>query len=72
MNQYEKAIYEVGQVLQRFAFKGKFTMYGFGGVPNYLAKTEEDAQYILKNQREYVKCWNLADYRIRNNDLALV
>ena len=36
MNQYEKAIYEVGSVLQKFAFMGKFTMYGFGGIPRYL------------------------------------
>lgn len=51
MNQYEKAIYEVGGVLQKFAHKEKFTMYGFGGIPRYLAKTVEDYKVV--------KCWNL-------------
>lgn len=36
MNQYEKAIYEVGSVLQKYSFSGKFVMYGFGGIPKYL------------------------------------
>ena len=53
MNQYEKAIYEVGAVLQKFAFQGRFTMYGFGGIPRYLARTAEEANLV--------RCWNLAD-----------
>lgn len=51
MNSYEKAIFEVGGVLQKFAPQGKFTMYGFGGIPRYLAKTIEDTKVV--------RCWNL-------------
>ena len=36
MNQYEKAIYEVGSVLEKYAYHGDFIMYGFGGIPRYL------------------------------------
>ena len=58
MNQYEKAIYEIGSVLQKYAFQGDFVMYGFGGIPRYLGKN-----YQCKSEQELqhaVKCWNLA------------
>ena len=41
MNQYEKAIYEVGSVLQKYAYHGDFIMYGFGGIPRYLNLTDK-------------------------------
>ena len=55
MNPYEKAIYEVGGVLQKFACKGQFTMYGFGGIPRYLSKETLTA----RDESELVRCWNL-------------
>ena len=55
MNQYERAIYEVGSVLQKFAFEGSFVMYGFGGIPNYLEGPEGPI-----DGRQLIKCWNLA------------
>lgn len=47
MNQYEKAIYEIGSVLQKYAFHGDFVMYGFGGIPRYLGKN-----YQCKSEKE--------------------
>ena len=35
MNQYEKALFEVCNVMTPYAL-GKFNVYGFGGVPKYL------------------------------------
>ena len=55
MNHYEKAIYEVGGVLQKFAREGKFTVYGFGGIPRYLGTK----QLTKSDENELVKCWNL-------------
>ena len=53
MNQYEKAIYEVGSVLQKYSTE-QFTMYGFGGIPKYLGSSNK------RSNKELVKCWNLA------------
>ena len=36
MNDYERAIFETGSVLETYSLGKKFTMYGFGGIPNYL------------------------------------
>jgi hypothetical protein len=36
MNQYEKAIFEVCNVMTPYAGNGKFKAYGFGGIPVYM------------------------------------
>ena len=36
MNQYEKAIFEVCNVMVKYAKEGSFNVYGFGGIPHYL------------------------------------
>ena len=36
MNDYERAIFETGSVLETYSLGKKFIMYGFGGIPNYL------------------------------------
>ena len=38
MNQYEKAIFEVCNVMTPYAKDGKFHVYGFGGIPKYLGE----------------------------------
>ena len=45
MNDYEKAIYEVAGVLQKFVHDKKFTMYGFGGIPWYLTDGEKNTNF---------------------------
>ena len=36
MNPYEKAIFEVCNVMVKYAKDGCFNVYGFGGIPHYL------------------------------------
>ena len=38
MNIYERSMFEVCKVLQGYSNKGKFAVYGFGGVPQYTDK----------------------------------
>ena len=39
MNQYEKAIFEVCNVMMPYALNGKFKAYGFGGIPVYMGQS---------------------------------
>lgn len=34
-NDYETAIFEVGKILEPYAYKQKFAGFGFGGIPRY-------------------------------------
>jgi len=36
MNQYERALFEVCNVMLPYAKESKFEVFGFGGVPLYL------------------------------------
>ncbi len=36
MNQYEKAVFEVCNVMCKYAKDGAFNVYGFGGIPHYM------------------------------------
>jgi hypothetical protein len=36
MNQYEKAIFEVCNVMSTYSKDGRFNVYGFGGIPHYI------------------------------------
>ena len=36
MNSYEKAIFEVCNVMVKYAKDGAFDVYGFGGIPHYM------------------------------------
>jgi hypothetical protein len=51
MNEYERAIFEVGKVLEPYTLEDNFHMLGFGGQPGYLESPEENFQPH--------KCWNL-------------
>ena len=33
MNDYEAALFEVGNILEPYAYKKKFAGFGFGGIP---------------------------------------
>ena len=55
MNLYEKAIYEVGGIIEQYAYQSEFVVYGFGGIPKYLE--------TFKKPDVVVKCWNLAGER---------
>ena len=47
MNQYEKALFEVCNVMMPYAMNGLFKVYGFGGMP------------IYTGQQTVSRCWNL-------------
>jgi hypothetical protein len=51
MNPYEKAIFEVGSVLEHYTYDKKFHLQGFGGQPSYCDDPSENAQTSF--------CWNL-------------
>jgi hypothetical protein len=53
MNLYEKAIFEVGMVIEPLTADKKFTMFGFGGFPEYLSNFDE------LEQKKLLRCWNL-------------
>jgi len=38
MNQYERAIFEVCNVMCKYALDGCFNVYGFGGIPHYIGQ----------------------------------
>ncbi len=40
MNQYEKAIFEVCNVMTPYARRQKFNVYGFGAIPHYMGKQD--------------------------------
>jgi hypothetical protein len=47
MNQYEKAIFEVCNVMSKYTRDGNFNVYGFGGIPHYM------------NMEKVSRLWNL-------------
>lgn len=40
MNQYEKAIFEVCNVMVPYAREEMFAVYGFGGIPHYMGENK--------------------------------
>ena len=42
MNSYEKAIFEVCNVMSKYAIEGCFNVYGFGGIPHYVKSHTND------------------------------
>jgi len=51
MNPYEKAIFEVGSVLDPYTYDKKYHLVGFGGQPSYVEDPAENAKTSF--------CWNL-------------
>lgn len=47
MNVYEKAIFEVCNVMTPYSLNGEFKTYGFGGIPEYIGESKVS------------RCWNL-------------
>jgi hypothetical protein len=40
LNDYEMAITSVGNILEPYAYQGKFALFGFGGVPRFLGSNK--------------------------------
>ena len=51
MNSYEKALLEVGSVIEPYSGSGTFRMMGFGGEPHYLKSFDGKPSH----------CWNLSE-----------
>lgn len=49
MNQYEKALFEVCNVMSRYTNDGEFYLYGFGGIPHYIAGHDPETVSRLWN-----------------------
>ena len=56
MNQYQRAIFEVCNVMTPHAADGKFYVYGFGGIPKYLDQTEVSRLWSLNTNQEDPSC----------------
>lgn len=56
MNQYEKAINEVCNVMMPYALNGKFKAYGFGGVPIYMGQNKCSRMWNLNGNNENAQC----------------
>ena len=56
MNQYEKALYEVCNVMMPYARNGQFKAYGYAGMPVYMGVNEVSRCWNLNGQADpYVK-----------------
>ena len=56
MNQYEKAIFEVCNVMCKYAIDGAFNVYGFGGIPHYMGATNKVSRLWNLNGEDDPKC----------------
>lgn len=57
MNQYEKAIFEVCNVMMPYTNNGQFKTYGFGGIPVYMGQTKTSRLWNL-NGTQSPECYN--------------
>jgi len=55
MNQYEKAIFEVCNVMKPYAIEEQFQAYGFGGMPHYIGETKVSKLWHL-NGKDQAHC----------------
>ena len=51
-NQYEKAIYRVGDVVAPYDSDQSFPVFGFGGEPKFMAAGEDDYCFPLNGSKE--------------------
>ena len=56
MNQYEKAIFEVCNVMCKYAKEGCFNVYGFGGIPHYIGYKNQVSRLWNLNGKEDASC----------------
>jgi len=47
LNQYENAMTSVGKILETYAYKKRFSSYGFGAIPRYLGETKVSHNFFL-------------------------
>ncbi len=52
-NQYEKAIFSVGSILEVYDHDRSFPVYGFGGIPRFLGATKVDHCFPLNGNISY-------------------
>ena len=52
INQYEKAIYRVGDVLSPYDSDQSFPVYGFGGEPKFMNVAGDDYCFPLNGSKE--------------------
>ncbi len=50
LNDYQRAILEVGRILEPYAYKQKFAGFGFGGIPRYNGATRVSHCFTLNGQ----------------------
>lgn len=55
MNQYEKAIFEVCNVMSNYTQDGQFSVFGFGGIPHYTGQNTVSRLWNL-NGKEDPRC----------------
>ena len=77
MNQYEKAIFEVCNVMVKYAKGGNFDVYGFGGIPHYMSdKNMVSRLWNLNGNKDDPRCHGTMEvlkayqYGILNTTLA--
>lgn len=57
MNHYEKAIFEVCNVMCKYAKDGAFNVYGFGGIPHYMGyKNQVSRLWNLNGDPDDARC----------------
>ena len=56
MNQYEKAIFEVCNVMCKYAIEGSFNVYGFGGIPHYMGYKNKVSRLWNLNGEDDPRC----------------
>ena len=50
LNQYERAILEVGRVVEPYAMNSQFAVFGFGGIPRFLGSNSINHCFNLNGQ----------------------
>ena len=56
MNSYEKAIFEVCNVMCKYAIDGCFNVYGFGGIPHYMGHRKSVSRLWNLNGKDDARC----------------
>ena len=56
MNSYEKAIFEVCNVMVKYALDDCFNVYGFGGIPHYIGAKNKVSRLWNLNGKDDPRC----------------
>ena len=72
MNIYEKAIFEICKVLQKYSHDEKFAVYGFGGVPQYTDDKGQIKPELKKDLNEHLDRQSWAKYHEENSESQVI